>query len=55
MLGVLTDELAPEVVIRLLLRMDVDLLWNGGIGTYVKSTDESDIDAGDPSNDQLQN
>lgn len=53
MLGVLTDELSPEVVIRLLLRMDVDLLWNGGIGTYVKAASESNLDAGDPSNDQL--
>ena len=42
----LTDELARVVI--LLLRMDVDLLWNGAIGTYAKSTDESDIDAGDP-------
>ena len=30
MLGVLKDELPPEVVIRLLLRLNVDLLWNGG-------------------------
>ena len=55
MLGLLKDqtELAPEVVIRILLRLDVDLLWNGGIGTYVKSTDETHMDAGDPSNDNL--
>jgi glutamate dehydrogenase len=53
MLGVLKDELAPEVVIRLLLRLNVDLIWNGGIGTYVKDSHESDLDAGDPSNDSL--
>ena len=53
MLGVLEDELPPEAVIRLILRMNVDLLWNGGIGTYVRSSDESDLDAGDPSNDLL--
>ena len=55
MLGLLKDqtELPPEVVIRILLRLDVDLLWNGGIGTYVKSTDETHMDAGDPSNDNL--
>ena len=55
MLGLLKDqtELAPEVVIRILLRLDVDLLWNGGIGTYVKATDETHMDAGDPSNDNL--
>ena len=45
--------MAPEVVIQILLRLDVDLLWNGGIGTYVKSTDETHMDAGDPSNDNL--
>lgn len=55
MLGVLEEEteLAPEVVIRLLLRLDVDLLWNGGIGTYVKAKTETHFDAGDPSNDNL--
>ncbi|MAA78611.1 MAG: hypothetical protein CL916_05080 [Deltaproteobacteria bacterium] len=53
MLGVITDELPPEAVIRLILRMNVDLLWNGGIGTYIRSSDESDLDAGDPSNDLL--
>jgi glutamate dehydrogenase len=53
LLGVLKDELPPEVVIRLLLRLDVDLLWNGGIGTYVKSASESHQEAGDPSNDIL--
>ena len=55
MLGLLKDqtELPPEVVIRILLRLDVDLLWNGGIGTYVKSTEETHMDAGDPSNDNL--
>ena len=53
LLGVLKDELPVEVVIRLLLRLNVDLLWNGGIGTYVKASHEDDLDAGDPSNDQL--
>jgi glutamate dehydrogenase len=53
MLGVLADELPPEVVIRLLLRLNVDLFWNGGIGTYVKSSAESHADAGDPNNDEL--
>jgi len=53
MLGVLKDELAPEVVIRLLLRLPVDLFWNGGIGTYIKATWESHRDADDSSNDLL--
>ena len=51
MLGVLVDELPADAVIRLILRMDVDLLWNGGIGTYVKASHETHRDAGDPSND----
>ena len=51
MLGVLKNELPVDVVIRLLLRLNVDLLWNGGIGTYVKASHESDADAGDPTND----
>ncbi|MEL6345008.1 MAG: NAD-glutamate dehydrogenase domain-containing protein [Myxococcota bacterium] len=53
LLGVLKDELPPDTVIRLLLRLNVDLLWNGGIGTYVKATAEDQLDAGDPSNDNL--
>lgn len=55
MLGVLEEEteLSPEVVIRLLLRLNVDLLWNGGIGTYVKAKTETNFDAGDPNNDNL--
>ena len=53
MLGVLQDELPVDTVIRLLLRLDVDLLWNGGIGTYFKAREESHADAGDPTNDDL--
>jgi glutamate dehydrogenase len=52
-LGVLQDELPVDVILRLLLRLDVDLLWNGGIGTYVKASYESHADAGDPTNDQV--
>ncbi|MCP4495631.1 MAG: NAD-glutamate dehydrogenase, partial [Phycisphaeraceae bacterium] len=53
MLGALKDELPPDAVIRLILRMNVDLLWSGGIGTYVKSSTETHVDAGDPGNDAL--
>jgi glutamate dehydrogenase len=42
---------SPEDVIRQILKMDVDLLWNGGIGTYIKSSQEAHSDAGDPAND----
>jgi glutamate dehydrogenase len=47
------DELAPNDLIRAILRAQVDLLWNGGIGTYVKASDESHGDAGDKANDSV--
>ncbi|MFD1815031.1 NAD-glutamate dehydrogenase domain-containing protein [Rhodococcus gannanensis] len=50
-LGVDATELAPHEVIRALLRAEVDLLWNGGIGTYVKASVESHSDAADPASD----
>ncbi len=46
-------QLAPHELIRLLLKAPVDLLWNGGIGTYVKSSKESNADVGDLSNNSL--
>ena len=46
------DEAAtPNDLIRALLRAPIDLLWNGGIGTYVKASTESHADAGDKAND----
>jgi glutamate dehydrogenase len=45
--------LTPGQLISALLRAPVDLLWNGGIGTYVKASDESHADAGDKANDAL--
>ena len=42
-----------ESLIRAVLSAPVDLLWNGGIGTYVKATAESHADAGDASNDAV--
>ena len=44
---------SPPVLIQLILRARVDLLWNGGIGTYVKATGETHADVGDRSNDAL--
>ena len=46
-------QVTPTQLISYLLRARVDLLWNGGIGTYVKSSDESHMDVGDKSNDAL--
>jgi glutamate dehydrogenase len=45
--------LQPTQVIRLILKMQVDLLWNGGIGTYIKASTEGTADVGDRSNDGL--
>lgn len=47
------DELAPSDLICAILKAPVDLLWNGGIGTYVKAADETNQDAGDRANDML--
>ncbi len=52
-LGIESSSAAPNEVIRAILRMPVDLLWNGGIGTYVKSSDESNAEVGDRTNDGL--
>jgi glutamate dehydrogenase len=50
-LGIEAAALTPSELIRALLRAPVDLLWNGGIGTYVKATAESNADVGDKAND----
>lgn len=47
------DALAPNELIKLLLKAKTDLLWFGGIGTYIKSLGESHADAGDKANDSL--
>ncbi len=52
-LGTEEAQLAPNKLIQLLLKAPVDLLWNGGIGTYVKASSESNADVGDPSNNSL--
>ncbi len=49
-LGLEVDSLAPHELIRELLKAPVDLLWNGGIGTYVKGGSESNADVGDLAN-----
>jgi glutamate dehydrogenase len=53
MLGLHTDKADPELVIRHILSMEVDLLWNGGIGTYVKAATQTHTDADDRSNDRV--
>lgn len=53
MLGTRKQSLAPNDLIQMILKMNVDLLWNGGIGTYVKSEKETSADVGDRANDSL--
>jgi glutamate dehydrogenase len=45
--------MTPDDVVSAILRAPVDLLWNGGIGTFVKATAESDTDVGDRMNDPV--
>jgi glutamate dehydrogenase len=42
-----------QALIRAILKAPVELLWNGGIGTYVKSTSETNADVGDSTNDAV--
>jgi len=52
-LGIDEAALAPHELIRKLLGAPCELLWNGGIGTYVKASDESHSDAGDLANNSV--
>ncbi|MGI8778754.1 MAG: NAD-glutamate dehydrogenase [Solirubrobacteraceae bacterium] len=52
-LGVTEERMAPTDVIRAILRAPVDLLWNGGIGTVVKASEETDADAMDRASDAI--
>ncbi len=52
-LGIQRALLTPNELIKAILTAQVDLLWNGGIGTYVKSTSETSADAADPVNDSV--
>jgi len=49
----LPAQTTPNETIKAILRSHVDLLWNGGIGTYVKAAAESHADVGDRSNDAV--
>ncbi|HEY5718390.1 MAG TPA: NAD-glutamate dehydrogenase domain-containing protein, partial [Motiliproteus sp.] len=46
-------ELPPNALIQAILAAPVELLWNGGIGTYVRASHERDADVGDRANDAL--
>ncbi len=52
-LGVEADEMTPNEMISAILKAPVDLLYNGGIGTYVKSSQERNAEVGDRANDAV--
>ncbi|HSW70769.1 MAG TPA: NAD-glutamate dehydrogenase, partial [Gammaproteobacteria bacterium] len=52
-LGIKADHLVPAELIRAMLKAPVDLIWNGGIGTFVKSSQETNLDVGDKLNDTI--
>jgi len=52
-LGILDETLAGEVLVRAILKAPVDLLYNGGIGTYVKAVAETHVEVRDPANNAV--
>ncbi|MDX6355771.1 MAG: glutamate dehydrogenase, partial [Streptomyces sp.] len=46
-------KITPAELMKAILQAPVDLLWNGGIGTYVKASTESQADVGDKANDAI--
>ncbi|SFR49628.1 glutamate dehydrogenase [Marinobacter daqiaonensis] len=53
LLGIKSDRVPPNMLVTHILRAQADLLWFGGIGTYVKSARESHSDVGDKANDSV--
>lgn len=52
-LGIEAESLSPAELIRCILKAPVDLLYNGGIGTYVKGSGETDASVGDRANEAV--
>nr|WP_230206126.1 NAD-glutamate dehydrogenase [Coxiella-like endosymbiont of Amblyomma americanum] len=53
LLNIEKEIVVPNELIRFILQAPVDMIWNGGIGTYIKSSCEKNSDVGDRSNDNL--
>ncbi len=53
MLGLKGASATPNELMRAIMCMQVDLMWFGGIGTYIRATSETDSDAGDRANDAI--
>jgi glutamate dehydrogenase len=51
--GIRRDVITPNELISVILKSKVDLFWNGGIGTYVKASTETQAEVGDRSNDAV--
>lgn len=51
--GIDKDKATPHELMKAMLKAEIDLLWFGGIGTYIKSEDESHADASDKANDLI--
>ena len=52
-LGIDQSAIEPEALISAILKAPVDLIWFGGIGTYIKASQENNVQVGDPANDAL--
>src|SRR5262249_59513027 len=52
-LGIEDAELTPAALMKAILRAPADLLYNGGIGTYVKAAHQSSAEVGDRANDAI--
>jgi glutamate dehydrogenase len=53
MLGIKAEHLTPAELINAVLKAQADLLWFGGIGTYIRASSETDADVGDRANDPI--
>ena len=51
--GIEKSQVTPNELLRHILKSEVELMWFGGIGTYIKSSVESNLDAGDRANDPI--
>ncbi len=52
-LNIEQSSVTPNELIHLILKAKADLLWNGGIGTYIKAESETDLDVQDKANDAI--
>ena len=52
-IGVSRSKVTPNELMKAIIKCDADLLWFGGIGTYIRGRNESDADAGDKANDSI--